>query len=182
MEVLSRETKIKRHQLEHIIWAAGAITDLAEFVVIGNQAILGSTPGAPEALSEEADLYPKAKPELSILLDGTIGELSPFHQTLGYYAHGVGPETAILPEDWESRVAKLNNENTNGVTGWCLAPIDIAYSKLAAGRPKDLEYCSVLLAHQLVDPELLMELIGQRGDRLGRVMDERLKRIWRALE
>ncbi len=31
------------------------------------------------------------------LIDGSIGELSPFHETFGYYAHGLGPETAALP-------------------------------------------------------------------------------------
>jgi hypothetical protein len=44
--------------------------------------------------SQEADIYPLGDPAKSDLIDGTIGELSPFHETFGYYAHGVGPETA----------------------------------------------------------------------------------------
>ncbi len=129
---------MKRHQLEHVIRAAGAITNCSELIIIGSQAILGSIPEAPGELllSEKADLYVKEQPELSTLIDGTIGELSPFHQTFGYYGHGVGPTTAVLPDDWESRLLSVRNENTNGVTGWCLHPMDIAYSKLAAGGRK----------------------------------------------
>jgi hypothetical protein len=33
-------------------------------------------------------------PDRADLIDGTIGELSPFHATYGYYAHGVGESTA----------------------------------------------------------------------------------------
>ena len=36
----------------------------------------------------------KNKPDMADLIDGCIGELSPFHQAFGYYAHGVGKETA----------------------------------------------------------------------------------------
>jgi hypothetical protein len=33
-------------------------------------------------------------------LDGAIGELSVFHQSFGYYAHGVDDTTATLPAGW----------------------------------------------------------------------------------
>jgi hypothetical protein len=45
----------------------------------------------------EADYFPVDHPERADLIDGSIGELSPFHGTFGYYAHGVGPETALRP-------------------------------------------------------------------------------------
>lgn len=152
MELLPAPESLTRQQLEHILRAAGSITDLSDFIVVGSQAVLGSVPDAPASLlvSLEADLFPREKPELSDLVDGTIGELSPFHQTFGYYGHGVAPNTAVLPGGWESRLVGLSNENTNGVTGWCLAPRDIAYSKLVAGRPKDMAYVRELLAHDLI--------------------------------
>ena len=130
-------------------------------MIIGSQAILAVETQLPEILlvSIEADLYPRNKPELSDLIDGTIGELSPFHQTFGYYGHGVSPETAVLPTGWESRLLAVTNENTNGVTGWCLHPGDLAYSKLAAGRPKDMIFVKALLEHGLVESSLLRELI-----------------------
>ena len=41
---------MRRHELEHLIRAAAAITNEYEIVVIGSQAILGAVPQAPEAL------------------------------------------------------------------------------------------------------------------------------------
>ncbi|MBN1419066.1 MAG: hypothetical protein JXP34_09835 [Planctomycetes bacterium] len=85
-----------RTELEHVIRAAGAIARVDEFVIIGSQAILGVFPDAPEDLltSREVDLYPLRECEKSDLIDGSIGEGSPFQEAFGYYAHGVGPETA----------------------------------------------------------------------------------------
>lgn len=92
-----------RSQLEHVIRVAGMISDDDDIVVIGSQSILGSFPDAPAELlvSREADVYPRTYPERAELIDGSIGEGSPFEQEFGYYAHGVGPETAVLPEGWK---------------------------------------------------------------------------------
>lgn len=119
-------------------------------------------------VSIKADIFAKGRPELSTLLDGTIGELSPFHQTFGYYA-----ETAVLSEGWE----ELQNENTSGVTGWCLSTLDIVDSKLAAGRPKDISYVREVLKHNLVDPEALRSAVEARTDQLGEEMRGRLARL-----
>jgi len=48
-------------------------------------------------MSAEADIYPYQAPDLADEIDANIGEGSRFHETHGYYAQGVGPETAILP-------------------------------------------------------------------------------------
>lgn len=120
--------------------------------MIGSQAILGSTPDAPAEFlrSLEVDLYPLRDPDKADLIDGCIGELSPFHETFGYYVHGVGPETAVLPRGWESRLVRMENENTAGVVGLCLSPLDLAVSKLCAGREKDVEFVRGMLRHRLV--------------------------------
>ncbi len=181
MGSLPGEQHLKRHQLEHILRAAGSIADQSEFIIIGSQAILGTHPDAPDSLlvSIEADLYPRNNPELSDLIDGTIGELSPFHQTFGYYGHGVGPETAVLPRDWSERLTPICNENTYGVTGWCLHPTDLAYSKLAAGRPKDLEYVGQLRRHGILDDHLLEEWISLADQPLKDVLRTRLEIVRR---
>jgi len=85
-----------RQQLEHIIRAAAGITDATEFVIIGSQAVLGQFPQAPDELlvSIEADVFSLRDPAESDWIDETIGDGSPFHQTFGYYAHGVSLETA----------------------------------------------------------------------------------------
>ena len=144
---------MNRAQLEHILRACGAIVLDHEFVVIGSQAILGAHPGASPVLlrSMDADLYPKNRPEEAPALDGAIGEGSLFHQTFGYYVHAVGPETAILPQGWEGRLVRICNENTRGVTGLCLDPVDLAVSKLAAGRDADLEFVRELARYGLME-------------------------------
>jgi hypothetical protein len=82
---------MQKSQLEHLIRAAAEITNQYEFVVIGSQSILGSVDyPPPECLvSMEADIYPLQAPELADLIDGSIGELSLFHERFGYYAQGV---------------------------------------------------------------------------------------------
>ncbi len=104
----------------------------------------------------EVDTYPLHAPEKAHLVDGAIGELSPFHEQFQYYAHGVGPETAVLPALWKTRLTALRNENTGGVTGWCLSPQDLALSKLIAGRPKDISFVASLLNYRLVTRECLI--------------------------
>lgn len=150
-----------RADLEHIIRAAAAITNEYELVVIGSQSILGTQTDLPEVLvqSMEADIYPLQHPELADLIDGAIGEASPFHERFGYYAQGVGPETAVLPAGWQSRLVRLQNPNTDLKIGWCLDAHDLAASKLVAGREKDWPFVAAMLGHQLINKiELLQRL------------------------
>jgi len=146
-----------RAQLEHLIRASGNIADDDEIIVIGSQAILGQFPDAPSDLlvSVEADVYPKNKPERADLIDGTIGELSPFHDTFGYYAQGVGETSAVLPRGWQERLVPVKNENTGGVTGWCLDAGDLGVAKLVAGRDKDVRFLTSAVAHALMDVSVL---------------------------
>ncbi len=152
-----------RMQLEHILRAAGALTEEREIVILGSQAILGSFPDAPEELrrSMEADAFPLGAPDKADLIDGSIGELSPFHETYGYYAHGITPEAAVLPQGWRSRLVHVSSPATQGVTGLCLAPEDLAASKLVAGREKDLDFVTALVRHDLVEVTLLRTRIAQ---------------------
>jgi hypothetical protein len=82
---------MKRRELEHLIRAAAAVTDQYEIVVVGSQSVLGAVPDAPAVLlqSREADCYPLRRPDLADVIDGAIGELSPFDERFGYYAQGV---------------------------------------------------------------------------------------------
>jgi hypothetical protein len=150
---------MKRSQLEHLIRACAQIADDDEIVIIGSQAILGEYPEAPPSLlvSVEADIYPKSHPERADLIDGSIGEGSPFHDTFGYYAQGVGESTATLPAGWTERLVAVRNENTRGATGWCLEAHDLVVSKLVAGREKDLRFAEEAVRHGLVKAETLAE-------------------------
>jgi Nucleotidyltransferase of unknown function (DUF6036) len=149
---------MKRSDLEHVIRAAGAIANDREIIVIGSQSILGSFPEAPGLLvrSIEADVYPLHHPERADLIDGAIGEGSPFHELFGYYAQGVGEDTAILPAGWRDRLIPVNNTNTNGVTGLCLEIHDLAISKILAGRDKDRAFTRELAKRRLTDRHTLL--------------------------
>src|SRR6266853_1091375 len=163
---------MRRPDLEHIIRAAGSIADARQIVIIGSQAILASFPNAPAELtvSQEADAYPLESPEKADLIDGSIGEKSPFHETFGYYAHGVGPETAVLPANWKSRLVRVQNQNTNDIAGLCLSPLDIAVSKLVAGREKDLDFVGALFRHGLLKPSQVESVFDELGvEELGRI-------------
>ena len=93
-----------------------------------------------------------------------------FHQTFGYYAHGVDETTATLPAGWSDRLVPLANDNTGGATGWCLEVHDLAVSKLLAGREKDLDFVHVLVRARMVDPALLEQRVTMLSD-VGGVRD-----------
>ncbi len=154
---------MQRSELEHVIRASGEIADDDEFIVIGSQAILGQFPDAPAKLlmSMETDIYPKNSPELADKIDGAIGEGSHFHATHGYYAQGVGPETATLPKGWRDRLLPVKNENANGITGLCLAVHDLAISKLVANRPKDKAFVSTLVYHEMISHGTMLQRLSE---------------------
>jgi hypothetical protein len=172
---------MQRHQLEHIIRAATGITGTTEFVIVGSQAVLGQFPQAPEELlaSIEADVFSLRSPVESDLIDGSIGEGSPFHRTFGYYAHGVAPETAVVPDGWRERLIPVHNENTGGGTGLCLEVHDLAVSKLVAGREKDLAFVASLLRHRLAVISTIQFRLEQTvlSDEVRELCQGRLKRL-----
>lgn len=160
-----------REELEHLIRACAVITDQYEFVIVGSQSMLGPVPRPEPAftVSMEADIYPLQAPELADKIDGAIGEGSHFHETHGYYAQGVGPETAVLPDGWLGRVHRVQNENTNGRVGYCLDLIDLFLSKAVAGREKDREFCMALIRHRYVtEGQALERLPGMPLDMTAR--------------
>lgn len=149
---------MRRSELEHLIRVAGRIAGEREIIIIGSQSVLGQFPDAPVALliSMEADVYPRARPELAEQVDGAIGEGSTFHETHGYYAQGVGPDTATLPAGWQRRLIRVENANTDGYTGLCLEVNDFAISKYVAGREKDREFTRELARHAMTDKATLL--------------------------
>jgi hypothetical protein len=148
-----------RQELEHVIRAAAGNANTRDIVVIGSQSILGAYPNAPAELLEsmEADVFPLKAPERSIVIDGAMGELSLFHTTFGYYAHGVDETTAVLPYGWRDRLVRVESPGTMGAVGWCLEPHDLAVSKLAAGRAKDCAYVDAMLARGLISKQTLLD-------------------------
>ncbi|MHB8533538.1 MAG: DUF6036 family nucleotidyltransferase [Solirubrobacteraceae bacterium] len=154
---------MRSHEFDHLLAAAAQITGLDEFVVIGSQAILGSRDDPPQELLEsmEADLYPLADPAASDNIDGALGDGSQFHVAFGYYAHGVGPETAKAPPGWQGRLVERRVPPRPGsahrAVAWCLEAHDLVLSKCAAGRERDWEYARHAIAARMVQHEVLMQ-------------------------
>ena len=168
-----------REQLEHVIRASAAIADVADIVVIGSQSVLGAFPDAHAELliSQEADVFPLNCPEKGDLIDGSIGEGSPFQRSFGYYAHGVDDRTAILPRGWKERLIVVTGPGTNDAKGWCLEVHDLAIAKYAAARDKDLEFTRALARHRMTRREVLLERLGatQLGDGVRSLTEARIQ-------
>jgi len=153
---------LRPEDFEHVIAAAAEVTGHDELVVIGSQAILGTYPDPPDALlvSLEADIYPLHLPDAAAEVDGALGDGSPFHAAFGYYAHGVGPETAKAPEGWQSRLVRREIPprvaSKQTPVAWCLEVHDLVLAKCVAGRERDWEYAREALKAGLVEPALLL--------------------------
>lgn len=157
---------MNRQEFEHVVAAAANVVEEDQFVVIGSQSILGSVPLAPSGLlrSMELDIYPAKSPERAIEIDGSLGEGSPFHEVFGYYAHGVGPETAKAPTGWEGRLIASEipprPRSERRPVAFCLEPHDLVLAKCVAGRERDWRFAKVAIAAGLVDRATLLSRVG----------------------
>ena len=152
---------MNKDNLEHIIRAACAITNEYEVIIVGSQSILGSIDYPPEECckSKEADIIIPGNERLSDIIDGAMGEGSPFEDAFGYYAQGVDSSTCTLPLGWRDRLIRIQSNNTNGSIGYCLDLIDLFLSKCFANREKDVDFNKTLLYNGLLStPELYKRL------------------------
>ena len=164
-----------REQLEHAIRAACEVSEDTEIWIFGSQAILAEFPDAPIDLraSIEVDVQPKNRPDKVDVIDGALGELSLFHQTHGFYVHGLSMEEAVaLPQGWQDRTKPIHEEiSTRGKTGWCIEAHDLAASKLVAFREKDRDFVRILLIENMIVVKTLLERIHMLQ------IDEQLREI-----
>jgi Nucleotidyltransferase of unknown function (DUF6036) len=166
---------VNRAEWEHVIAAAAEVTDEDEIVVVGSQAILGPVPDAPKLLlrSMEADVYPRNAPDKAIVIDANLGDGSPFHREYGYYAYGVGPETAYAPEGWEERLVAVEvparPRSRRRPVAYCLEPHDLVLAKCAANRDRDWDFARAAFAAGIVAGDELIrraELLPLEAERL----------------
>lgn len=157
---------MRRDEFEHVVAAAAEVSGEREIVVIGSQAILGSFPNPPGTMlfSAEADVYPLNDPAKAEEIDGSLGDGSYFHGTFGYYAHGVGPETAAAPSGWEERLVRveipLRAAQEEAAVALCLEPHDLVLAKCVAGRGRDWEFARDAIAADLVRVDELLARIS----------------------
>jgi len=156
---------MRREDFEHVIAAAAEVSGEREIVVIGSQAILGSVADPPKAMlfSMEADIYPFHDPAKAEAIDGSLGDGSAFHGTYGYYAHGVGPETAKAPAGWEDRLVRVEVPprvgQEAGAIALCLEVHDLVLAKCVAGRARDWDFVRTAVDEGLVEVEELFRRI-----------------------
>jgi hypothetical protein len=156
---------MRREQLEHVLRAASQIADDPAVLVIGSQSVLGAIPEqrlpAAATASIEVDVAFFDDPDdcKADQVDGAIGELSPFHETFGYYAQGVSVSTAVLPAGWRERLVVVETASTAPGRGYLLEPHDCVVSKLVAGREKDHAFAAALVQSGLIDLGVIAERI-----------------------
>ena len=159
---------MNRKQFDHTIRAAGAILATDKVLVIGSQAIHGSVdtriPEAERSIEVDVSALKDEDGTKADLIDGSIGELSMFQDTFGYYAQGVTPDTAVLPSGWRNRLVTYESPATNGVKALCLEIHDLWISKAVANKTKDREFCDALLDRKLVDRETLLARLNKVRD------------------
>lgn len=165
---------MKKHQLDHILRAAGNITGQKQFVIVGSQALHGKYPDLADeiVMSADADLFASRQPDATELLN-EIGVDSPFHVTYGFYADPIDEGAAVLPKGWKGRLVNLPAGDTGGVRGLCLEPHDLAISKYVAARDKDRIFTRELARRGLVDRRKLLALVEQTPISAG--VKERIK-------
>jgi hypothetical protein len=165
---------MKKHQLDHVLRAAGKITGQKQFIIIGSQSLHGKYPDLPDDIvsSAEVDLIAKSDATRTEWLNA-IGQDSPFHEQFGYYADPVEEGTAVLPTGWKGRLINLAPGDTEGVQGLCLEPHDLAIAKYVARREKDLAFNRALAERGIVSAERLLQLLEKTA--LSETLRERIR-------
>ena len=127
---------------------------------------LGLSDDLPKSMlvSLEADMYPLHDPASSDLIDGALGDGTQFHLAFGYYAHGVGPETAKAPSGWQDRLIRREVPprvaSTRTAVAWCLEPHDLVLSKCVRGDERDWAYAAEALGARIVQPDTLLARVA----------------------
>ena len=99
---------------------------------------------------------------VQLIIDGALGQDSTFDGTFGYYADGVEFSTvSYAPDGWRDRTIRFATAGTEGATGLCMEPHDLAISKLCAGREKDLTFVRGVIEAGLAEIDLLFDRLGR---------------------
>ncbi|MEX1164322.1 MAG: DUF6036 family nucleotidyltransferase [Nitriliruptor sp.] len=156
---------MRREEVLHVARAAAQVAGVRRVLVIGSQAVVGAyhendLPGAVLA-SIEVDIVVLDDPAGTAhhAVEGSLGYMSLFHTTHGYYAEGVEAGTAVLPSGWEGRVLTLTVADARGAEFSVHFPElhDLCISKLVAARTKDRAFVAALRTAGLLDGDVLVE-------------------------
>lgn len=131
----------------HVARALSEITGRKELVIVGSAAVIAAMLdlNGNDFGTEDVDIFSLDGEDEESFTDEAevIGRDSIFHETHGYYADGVGPRTAIMPDDWKSRAERRSVPGAPGVSLWVPEVNDVALAKLCARRDKDIEWLKI---------------------------------------
>ena len=63
-----------------------------------------------------------------------------------------------MPANWKSRLVRLETEQTIGL---CLSPVDLAVSKILAGREKDILFVRAMLKSGFITASDIESVLGK---------------------
>jgi hypothetical protein len=131
---------VRREDLARLFARARELCGETDYVVFGSLAVLGHAGEVPPrmAASVDVDAFCKKDPARVFDLERELGQGSRFEVEHGYYLDPMSPRVATLPEDWESRLVRI--ELQPGLVAWFLEPNDAAVSKYARLEPRDREW------------------------------------------
>lgn len=155
--IMENSRELFEADLHHALLAASRAYGRDRFVVVGSAAILATHPDAPDYIrrSADIDMFPLPAVEGPEMEKGDqlVGQGSVFESEHDFYVERLGDWTMLTqPAGWMDRCVVVSTE---GITGYCLHPLDLAYNKTEAGRAKDILYVAGLI-HEgyLTAPEL----------------------------
>ena len=169
---------MRREEMLHVARVSARVAGVRRVLVVGSQAVLGSYSEedlpAQVLASIEVDIVVLDDPAGTAhhAVEASLGYMSLFHTTHGYYAEGVEAGTAILPDGWEGRVLTVAAPDADGdVTVHFPDLHDLCASKLVAARLKDRAFVSALFDAGLLDRATLVERARQVSNVPGAVAD-----------
>lgn len=163
-------------QFYHVVKAAASIANVEDVNVFGSNAILPWLEAFniydmrgfldPQDVSRELDLSvgDGEDDDLNTLIDGTIGESTHFDTTFNTYAHPNAIQGLFhAPPSWPKRAKFIQVPGSN-IKAVVPHYLDLAVSKIVAGRRKDLEFVT-----------RVVELFEVQEMQLNRLIDEYLQ-------
>jgi hypothetical protein len=110
-------------------------------IIVGSQAIFAQTDDIPSVVREslECDFLVFRQTAQREKINCDFGVFSEFADEKGYYADALGLASVVLPIGWDERLEPLRDPDGE-IVAKCLEIHDLAASKIAAGRPKDIEF------------------------------------------
>lgn len=162
---------MKRDQLLELLRETARVTGNNDIVLIGSQSVHAASDTVPTEVvtSRECDVLLEEDDPLIDRIHAELGKESDFRKRhpLGLYVDAVPPGLPFLIAGWRERTRPLP---TGDVTAHCLEPHDLVVAKLAAGRLKDYELITALIARKIVSVETL-------GERIATVKDIQMRSI-----